>query len=678
MTYSKVNQEHKVASDKIKKRLDQLKALLAEYNTQYYVKDEPTVPDSEYDRIFKELQQLETENPEYLTQDSPTQRIGAKPLSAFKEVTHSVPMLSLNNAFNDDEVLAFDKRVKQRLESENPIEYVAEPKLDGVAVSLLYEKGILTRAATRGDGVKGEDITLNVRTIPTVPLRFLGKASPERVEVRGEIVMPLKGFKAFNEAQRKKGEKILANPRNGAAGSLRQLDSSITAKRPLALYCYALGDYSTANHFSKHSEVLSQLKSWGFCVNPEIKTVKDIEGCLAFYQNMAEKRDRLAYEIDGVVYKVNSLQQQDIIGFVARAPRWAIAHKFPAREELTKVNDIDFQVGRTGVLTPVARLEPVHVSGVMVSNATLHNMEEAWRKDVRIGDTVIVRRAGDVIPEVVSVVMAKRPKNTKKIKLLKHCPVCGADVIKPEEEVFARCTGGLYCHAQLKESIKHYASRKAMDIEGLGDKLVEQLITANLIKDITEIYQLNKEKVANLERMGEKSAQNLLEAIEKSKHTTFPKFLYALGIREVGETTALNLAQHFGHLESLIQADIDTLQTIEDIGPIVAAHVSGFFTQKHNVELIEKLQSYGVSWPKIAVNKDQPLAGKTFVLTGTLSSLTREQAKEKLLAKGAKVSASVSKKTSYVVAGESAGSKLEKAEKLKVPVLTEEEFIKLL
>lgn len=669
------------AIEKQRSRLKALRQLLDEHNYRYYVLDSPTIPDVEYDRLFRELQQLESEHPEWITADSPTQRVGTTPATAFATVTHTLPMLSLENAFTTDEVLAFDRRVRQRLELTHSPEYICEPKLDGVAVSLRYEYGQLMLGATRGDGLTGEDITQNVRTIPSLPLHLRGQTFPKVLEVRGEVFMPLTGFQAYNEAARQRGEREFANPRNATAGSLRQLDSRITKSRPLALYCYGVGQIDGDTLPPTQSELLTLFKHWGLPVNPEIKTVAGIEQALDVYQNILAKRDQLAYEIDGVVYKVNRFDQQQALGFITRAPRWALAHKFPAREEITTVLDILLQVGRTGAITPVARLTPVIVSGVTVSHATLHNFDELWRKDVRIGDTVIVRRAGDVIPDIVSVILEQRPAHTQPIALPAQCPVCHTEVIKPEHEVIARCMGGLFCPAQLKETVRHFAARRALDIDGLGDKLVEQLVQKGLVRDIADLYQLTREQLLSLERMGEKSVDKLLNAITHSKTTTLPRFLYGLGIPDVGETTALLLARHFGRLQPLAEADVETLQTIPDIGPIVAANITGFFRQPHNRELITKLQNLGLRWPE-HIPEHQPtvqaLTGQTFVLTGTLNTLHREEAKEKLQALGAKVSGSVSTKTTYVVVGEDAGSKLTKAQELGIPILTEEEFLQLL
>lgn len=664
----------------IQQHVDALRRQLHEHNHRYYLLDEPLIPDAEYDRLFRELQQLETDHPELLSADSPTQRVGSAPNKKFASVKHDVPMLSLNNVFSDDELLAFDKRVIDRLSSSRAIEYVCEPKLDGLAVSLHYQEGVLVRAATRGDGMTGEDITANVRTINTVPLTLRGKEFPAALEVRGEIYMPKAGFAELNKQAEQQGTKQFANPRNAAAGSVRQLDSHITAQRPLAFYAYALGQVDETQIDTTHQAILNNLQSWGFPVCDEIKTVQGIEQCLAYYAAVLAKREQLPYEIDGVVYKVNQINLQKQLGFVSRAPRWAIAHKFPAQEELTVINSVEFQVGRTGALTPVARLEPVFVGGVTVSNATLHNMDEIERKDVRIADTVIVRRAGDVIPEVASVILERRTKDSKKIQLPKHCPVCGSDVIKLEDEAVARCTGGLYCLAQAKEAIKHFASRRAMDIDGLGNKIIEQLVDEGLVKNVADLYCLSLEQLVGLERMAEKSATNILQALEQSKQTSLNRFLYGIGIREVGEATARNLANYLTNLEAIKKATVEQLQQVPDIGPIVAEHIYFFFQQSHNLEIIERLLSLGIHWPTIEAPTaaELPLAEKRFVITGTLSTMSRDDAKLRLQSLGAAVSGSVSKNTSYVVAGENPGSKLTKAEQLGVTVLDEQQLIELL
>lgn len=658
-------------------RVEQLREEIREHNYRYYVLDDPDIPDAEYDRLMQELQGLEQQHPDLITPDSPTQRVGAKPLTAFDEVKHRVPMLSLNNAFSNDEVQDFDRRIRERLDLDK-ITYTAEPKLDGLAVSLRYEQGELVQAATRGDGQTGEDVTQNVKTIHSVPLRLRGKV-PDVLEVRGEVFMTLAGFEKLNQQQTQDGNKTFANPRNAAAGSLRQLDSSITAKRPLSIYVYGLGEISKDLNIPTHYQLLEALKDLGLPVCPEVDLVQGPKGCLEYYQQLGDKRTRLPYEIDGVVYKVNDYEQQQRMGFVSRAPRWAIAHKFPAHEEMTKIVEIDVQVGRTGALTPVARLEPVHVGGVTVTNATLHNQDEIDRKDIRVGDTVVIRRAGDVIPQVMSVVMSRRSKKAKKYHLPTQCPICGSDVERDEGEAVVRCTGGLYCAAQQKQAIKHYASRKAMDIDGLGDKLVDQFFDESLIQNVADLYSLKFDDLVKLERMGEKSVNNLLNAIEKSKETTLPRFLYSLGIREVGEATAQAIASHFKSLDAIMDATSETLQKVPDVGPVVAKHIETFFNQKHNQEVIQKLLDAGIHWPKIvASNAKQVLEKKTFVLTGTLSDMTRNDAKAKLQSLGAKVTGSVSAKTSYVVAGAEAGSKLTKAEKLGVKILDENDFQKLL
>ena len=669
----------------IVKRLEGLKKEINEHNYRYYVLDNPTIPDSEYDRLFQELVQIEAAHPELKTPDSPTQRVGSPPLKSFPELTHSVPMLSLDNAFSDESVQEFDRRIHERLKiaASSRIDYVCEPKLDGLAVTLIYEDGLLMTGATRGDGSTGEVITENLRTINDIPLQLKANikkvAVPKFLEVRGEVYMSKAAFHSINEKAKKTGDKIFANPRNAAAGSIRQLDSRITAKRHLSFFAYSIASNSPTDSQSGNLEYLKQL---GFPVCPLNKVAEGIKGCLDFYRSLGEKRDSLPYEIDGVVYKVDNLELQSRLGFVSRAPRWAIAHKFPAEEMLSEILDVEFQVGRTGSVNPVARLKPVFVGGATVSNATLHNMDEVRRKDVRIGDTVIVRRAGDVIPEVVSVVLEKRPKDAKIVHLPKRCPICGSHVERAEGEAVARCTGGLICRAQCKEAIRHFASRRAMDIEGLGDKLVELLVNEGLLETVADIYHLKAEQIANLERMGEKSADNLITAIEKSKKTTFAKFLYALGIREVGEATALTLAQHFKDLEPLIDADEESLQEIQDIGPVVAEHIRGFFGENKNIKIIHQLMKAGVHWPKAEAKSgkasDEPLAGQTFVLTGTLSSMSRDEAKDKLIELGAKVSGSVSKNTHYVVVGADAGSKLTKAESLGVPILDEDGFLQLL
>lgn len=664
------------ASDK--RRAAELHEQLNYHNYRYYVLDNPEIPDAEYDRMLRELQELEARYPALRSADSPTQRVGGEALAAFTEVRHEVPMLSLGNVFSTAELQDFDRRCRQTLDVDE-IEYLAEPKIDGLAISLLYEDGVLVRGATRGDGATGEDVTHNVKTIGAIPLRLSGQGIPRRLEVRGEIYMPKKGFEELNQRQRMNNAKPFANPRNAAAGSLRQLDSSITASRPLTMYCYGVGVIEGVRLPETHHATLEQLRDWGLRVSDEPAIVKGVEGCEAYYQRLLERRDALDYEIDGIVYKVNRYEQQQVLGFVSRAPRWAIAYKFPAQEEMTKLIAVEWQVGRTGALTPVARLEPVLVGGVMVSNATLHNVDEIRRKDVRLGDTVVVRRAGDVIPEVVSSVKSERKKGARPLKVPAKCPECGSEVVRVEGEAVARCSGGLFCPAQHKESIKHFASRRAMDIDGLGDKLVEQLVDAGMIHDVADLYSLTAEQLAGMERMGAKSADNLIAALEKSKQTTLPRFIFALGIREVGEATARNLAMHFGNLHAIIEATEEQLESVPDVGPVVAKNIAAFDHQPHNREVIKKLIEAGVSWEEIEPEAagEQPLAGKSIVLTGTLS-LPRNEIKDKLQKLGAKVSGSVSKKTACVIAGADAGSKLAKAEALGVPVVDEEALKKLL
>jgi DNA ligase (NAD+) len=664
----------------VEARVKHLRDLLNQYNYQYYVLDETTVPDAEYDRLFHELKDLELKHPEFIRADSPTQRVGAAPLDKFKTVQHKIPMLSLDNAFDDEDIDAFIKRMHDRLHMNHSIEFVAEPKLDGLAINLIYEKGMLVSAATRGDGAKGELITQNIKTIRAIPLSLRGKNHPDLIEIRGEVFMPLKGFEALNQSQESQGLKPFANPRNAAAGSVRQLDSTITASRPLNFFCYGMGFCSSGQIAQTHYDTLMQLKEWGMPVTSWIECVNDAQGCLQYHQAMLLQRDSLPFEIDGVVYKVNNLALQDKLGFIARAPRFAIAHKFPAQEEMTLVKSVDFQVGRTGALTPVARLEPVHVGGVIVSNATLHNIDEIERKDVHIGDTVIIRRAGDVIPEVVSVVLAKRPRTAKKILAPSVCPVCGSEVFRDEDEAVIRCMGGLFCAAQRKEALKHFVSRKAMDAEGLGDKLMEQLVDANLVHDPADLYKLTLSDWANLERMGDKSARNKIEALEKSKSTTLPRFLYALGIREVGEATAKNLAAYFKSLPAVMSATEEQLLDVNDVGPVVASYVVHFFAQPHNQSVIEKLIQAGIHWPDIQSIDiaSLPLSGKTFVITGTLPTLSRDEAKELLESLGATVSGSVSKQTDYLLAGEKAGSKLTKAQSLGVTIIDEDALRSLL
>jgi len=659
----------------------ELRRQLAHHDYRYYVLDDPQVPDAEYDRLMRELRALEAANPELITPDSPTQRVAGAPSAAFGEVVHRVPMLSLDNAFTEEDVAAFDRRIHERLGVSGDLEYVAEPKLDGLAVTVIYRDGLLEQAATRGDGVTGEDVTANVRTIRAVPQRLQG-AAPRLIEARGEVFMLLAGFARMNAKAREQGEKVFVNPRNAAAGSLRQLDPRITATRPLTAVFYGLGALEGAAQPAGQRELLERLRALGLPVSKEVRVVRGVAGCLEYYRALGARRASLPYQIDGVVYKLEPRAEQERLGFLSRAPRWAIAHKFPADEALTVIKGIEFQVGRTGALTPVARLEPVFVSGVTVSNVTLHNIDEVHRKDVRVGDTVIVRRAGDVIPEVVSVLAERRPPGTTPVELPPTCPVCHSRVLRAEGEAVARCTGAFTCRAQRQESLRHFASRRALDIEGLGDKLIEQLVERERLRSPADIYTLGVEELAQLERMGEKSAANLVAAIEKSKRTTLPRLLFGLGIREVGEATALALARHFGTLEPLMDATAETIQQVPDVGPIVAAHVAAFFASEDHRRVIKALRDKGLSWSEVRAPAPAAAAhalfGKTFVLTGTLESLTREAATEALIARGAKVAASVSKKTSYVVAGAEAGSKLTKAQQLGVPVIDEAQLKRLL
>ena len=671
------------ASAATKKKVESLRSRIRNHNYQYHVLDEPEVPDAEYDRLVRELQDLEKEHPELITADSPTQRVGAEPIKAFGTIRHIIPMLSLGNAFSEDELNDFHRRVTERLEIEIDagLKYAAEPKLDGVAVSLLYEKGQLVRGATRGDGTTGEDITHNVRTIDAVPLKLLDKGYPSTLEVRGEVFMPREGFIAYNQQALQKGEKTFVNPRNAAAGSLRQLDPRLTAERPLDIYVYSVGLTIGGALPDCHSEILDRLQEWGLKICPDRKVVSGIKGCLEFYADIGRRRDSLRYDIDGVVYKVNRLDYQKELGFVSRAPRWATAHKFPAQEEITIVRDIEFQVGRTGALTPVARLEPVFVGGVTVSNATLHNMDELQRKDVRIGDTVVVRRAGDVIPEVVKIIPERRPKGLRIVKAPAKCPVCHSAVVREKGEAAARCTGGLICAAQRAEALKHFVSRRALDVNGLGSKLIEQLVAIDRIKTPADLYRLDRDELAGMDRMGEKSAENLLAAIEQSKDTTLARFLYGLGIREVGEATASSIAAHYGKLTRIMEADEQGLQTVSDVGPVVASRIHSFFAEKHNQEVIKSLIDSGLTWKETKPSPntaDGPLSGKTFVLTGMLSSMTRDEAKEKIQAAGGKVTGTVSKKTDYVVYGDKAGSKLTKAQNLGIETIDDASFQKIL
>jgi DNA ligase (NAD+) len=657
----------------------QLRQELNEHNYSYYVLDAPSVTDQAYDRLFRRLQQLEQEYPELVSADSPTQRVGSEPASHFESVKHEVAMLSLDNAFDEEEMHAFDRRLRDKLDHQAPLAYCAEPKLDGLAVSLLYVDGELRRAATRGDGRSGENITANARTIDSIPLRLIGDDLPARIEVRGEVYMELAGFAALNESQRENGGKVFANPRNAAAGSLRLLDSRITASRPLTFCSYGIGLIEGAEMASGQYRQMQYLRTIGFPISRQIELLDSIDDCLDYYARILQQRDDLAFDIDGVVFKLDDVQLQRQAGFVSRAPRWAIAYKFPAQEVMTRLLDVDFQVGRTGALTPVARLEPVAVGGVMVSNATLHNMDEIERKDVRIGDVVIVRRAGDVIPEVVGPVLQQRSGDLPRPKMPPRCPVCDSEVMQQPGQAAFRCIGGLVCAAQRKEAIKHYASRKAMDIEGLGDKLVEQMVEQDLIDSVADLYRLSLQQVAGLERMAEKSASNLLQALETGKKTTLSRFIYALGIREVGESTAESLAAYFGDLDQVMNADVDTLQQVEDVGPIVAENIRHFFDQKSNRAIVDQLIESGINWPPIeASQQQQTLAGKTYVISGTLDGYSRDQAASLLKARGARVSGSVSARTTGVITGENPGSKVAKAEALGVDILGQAEFEALL
>jgi len=657
----------------VHQQLETLREEIRLHSYRYHVLDDPEIPDAEYDRLMRRLEAIEAEHPDLVTPDSPTQRVGNEPVEAFGTVAHRLPMLSLDNAFSDEELHEFERRIRERLEIDvEDIVFSAEPKLDGAAISLLYVDGRLDVAATRGDGTTGEDITHNAKTIDAIPLRLLGDGYPSVLEVRGEVFMPKAGFEAYNEKARNAGEKTFVNPRNAAAGSLRQLDPKLTAQRPLDMYAYSVGYVEGGTLPERHSEIIDRLLEWGLKVCPERRVVTGVEGCLDYYRDIGERRSALAYEIDGVVYKVDALALQRELGFVSRAPRWAIAHKFPAQEEMTTVNAVEFQVGRTGALTPVARLEPVFVGGVTVSNATLHNIDELHRKDVRVGDTVIVRRAGDVIPEVVSVVMSRRPEGTEEVSLPATCPVCDSAVTREEGEAVARCTGGLFCAAQRVEALKHFVSRKAMDIEGFGSKLIEQLVAEDKLHTPADIFDLSEHVLASLERMGEKSAQKVVAAIEASRTTTLERFLFSLGIREVGEATALSLANHFGDLDGIRAASEEELQKVDDVGPKVAMRIRGFFDEAHNNEVINALISKGVNWPareRVQVAEDGPFAGKTVVVTGTLPDMTRDEAKALIVRMGGKVTGSVSKKTDFVVHGDKAGSKLSKAQELGVETL---------
>ena len=659
-------------------RYHDLQQELARLEHAYYVLDQPLVPDAEYDRLYRELLELEAQHPDWVTPDSLSQRVGGAPLKEFMEVKHSVPMLSLNNAFEESELIGFDRRCREGLGLDH-VEYACELKFDGLAISLRYENGVLVQAATRGDGASGEDVTSNIRTIRAIPLRLQGPNLPNVIEVRGEVFMHRADFEAMNKTAAKSGEKEFANPRNAAAGSLRQLDSKVTAKRPLSFFAYGLGALEPSQWLpSTHSELLNLYEVLGLPVCRERTVVSSLDGLMKFYAGIAAKREQLPYEIDGVVYKVNSFTEQQQLGYVSRAPRFAIAHKYPAQEEITTVLGIDVQVGRTGAITPVARLAPVLVGGVTVTNATLHNEDEVRRKDVRIGDTVVVRRAGDVIPEIVSVVLDRRPSNTQVFVMPTRCPVCESHIERLSDEAVARCSGGLFCAAQRKQALLHFAQRRAMDIEGLGDKIVDQMVDLNLVRTPADLYRLGFAALVNMERMGEKSADNLLQSIAQSKKTTLARFIFGLGIRHVGESTAKDLAKHFGGIRALMDAPMDELLMVNDVGPVVADSIVSFMSEPHNREVIEQLLVSGIEFQNEERITTVDLSGKTFVLTGTLPTLSRDQAKEMLEAAGAKVAGSVSQKTSFVVAGSEAGSKLDKATELGIPILDEVALLKLL
>lgn len=662
----------------IQTQIDNLRKTLRQYEYEYHVLDNPTVPDSEYDRLFHQLKALELEHPEFLTSDSPTQRVGAKPLSGFSQIHHEIPMLSLDNAFSDEEFNAFVKRIEDRLiVLPKPLTFCCEPKLDGLAVSILYVNGVLTQAATRGDGTTGEDITANIRTIRNIPLQLLTDNPPTRLEVRGEVFMPHAGFERLNEYALEHGEKTFANPRNAAAGSLRQLNPNITSKRPLVLNAYGIGIAEGVELANTHYARLQWLKSIGIPVNPEIRLCNGTNEVLDFYRDIQNKRSSLGYDIDGTVLKINDIALQNELGFISKAPRWAIAYKFPAQEELTVLNDVEFQVGRTGAITPVAKLEPVFVAGVTVSNATLHNGDEIERLNIAIGDTVVIRRAGDVIPQIIGVLYERRPDNAKPIIFPTNCPVCDSQIIRIEGEAVARCTGGLFCAAQRKEALKHFVSRKAMDIDGVGGKLIEQLVDRELIHTPADLFKLDLTTLTRLERMGAKSAENALNSLEKAKSTTLARFIFALGIREVGEATALNLANHFKTLDALKAAYLEQLQQVPDVGEVVANRIFVFWREAHNVAVVDDLIAQGVHWETVEVKEasENLFKDKTVVLTGTLTQMGRNEAKALLQQLGAKVSGSVSSKTDFVIAGDAAGSKLAKAQELNITVLTEDEFL---
>ncbi len=673
-----VNSTNSDISD-LELRYETLCDLIARYDHEYYALDASSVPDSEYDKVYGELQSLESLHPTLITPESPTQRVSGSAINAFNSITHRQAMLSLNNAFEESELEAFDKRIREALGQDN-VEYAVEPKFDGLAITLTYENGIFTQGATRGDGYTGEDVTHNLRTLRGIPMRLNCVNPPALLEVRGEVLMFKRDFEKLNQAQLKKEEKLFANPRNAAAGSLRQLDAKITATRPLSFFAYGLGAADGIPTLNSHSMAMDYLASLYFPVSHQRSAVTGLVGLLVYYKKIGLVRNELPFDIDGVVYKVNLFNQQNELGFVSRAPRWAIAHKFPAQEALTLVEDINVQVGRTGAITPVARLKAVFVGGVTVTNATLHNEDEVRRKDVQVGDTVSVRRAGDVIPEVVSVLLERRPADARRFEMPTVCPECGSHILKLADEAVARCTGGLFCPAQCKQAITHFASRRAMDIEGLGDKLVDQLVASNLVHTLADIYKLDLNTLSSLERMAEKSAQNILDALQSSKKTTLARFIYALGMRNVGEATAKDLAKHFGSLSAIMQADITALLNVNDVGPVVAESITNFFSEAHNQEVISALLVAGLHWPETEFKQivTGQFAGKVFVLTGTLPNLSRDRAKELIESSGGKVSGSVSKKTDYVITGSDAGSKLDKAQGLGLAILDEAAFIVLL
>ncbi|MBI0038110.1 NAD-dependent DNA ligase LigA [Gilliamella sp. B14384H2] len=681
--------EHSVApsssNQDVITQISTLRDLIRHHEYCYYVLDAPEIPDVEYDKLIKQLQNLELAHPELITPDSPTQRVGGAPLSQFSSIRHQLPMLSLDNVFDESSFIAFNKRIKDRLEldEEQAVEYCCELKLDGLAVSLLYENGQLIQAATRGDGTTGEDITANVRTIKTIPLVLKGENIPSRLEVRGEVFMTHKGFAKLNAEAEKRNEKIFANPRNAAAGSLRQLDPKITAKRPLTFFCYGVGINEGADLPNTHYARLMQFKAWGLPVSDKVQIRHGAQEALDYFKQIGDQRMSLDFDIDGVVIKVNSITEQEQLGFVARAPRWATAFKFPAQEEVTKLNKVDFQVGRTGAITPVARLEPVSVAGVIVSNATLHNSDEIIRLGIREGDYVTVRRAGDVIPQIVAVIKDRRPADTKEIIFPTHCPICGSIIVRDEGQAISRCAGGLICQAQRKEALKHFVSRRAMNVEGLGDKIIEQLVDKEYVETPADLYKLTVPILCSLDKVGEKLANNLLGALDKSKNTSLNRFIFALGIPNVGEVTAENLVNQLGNLTAIENASLEQLQSVNDIGAVIAESIIDFFQEPHNRTVIDQLisEEIGIHWPDVEIQlltTDSPFSDKTVVLTGTLSILTRDEAKAKLKQLGAKVTGSVSKKTDFVIAGEAAGSKLTKAQELGIKVIDEQELINLL